>query len=654
MEPTSLSASTVTVRASNIGGIGETEVDVPPGVTVLSGRNATNRTSFLQAIMAGLGSTRPSLKGNAEEGRVELELGGETYTRTLTRRGGSVAFGGDPYLADPEIADLFAFLLEDNEARLAVARGDDLREIIMRPVDTEQIEADIRELEAEKDDVDERIASLDTLESTLPELEAERTEIESDLEAAREDLADAQAAIDDLDADLEESRSRKEELEAAFQAVREARAEVEDLTFELETEESTLAELRTERDELAAAVDEFEPLDEDPDRIAGRIEELRQRKRSVDETLNELGSVISFNEEMLAGDGLDVTFGSETSGSETAPDAGSDAVTDKLLGDDQTVCWTCGSEVDRSRIDDTVAKLRDLRADTLEERNEIRDQIDDLTARRSTIQQRQRERERTERRLDSVESDIEAVEARIETLEADLAAAEDRVAEREAATEDVGAGEYDDVIERHREANELELKVDRLESELADVEDEIAETESKLDERETLRARRETIADDLTDLRTRVDQIEADAVEAFNEHMAAVLDVLGYDNIDRIWIERRETEVREGRRKVSQTRFDLHVVRSGDDGSAYRDTVDHLSESEREVTGLVFALAGYLVHEVHETLPFILLDSLEAIDSDRIAALVEYLQEYAGYLVVALLPEDAAALAEDHATVESI
>jgi len=48
------------------------------------------------------------------------------------------------------------------------------------------------------------------------------------------------------------------------------------------------------------------------------------------------------------------------------------------------------------------------------------------------------------------------------------------------------------------------------------------------------------------------------------------------------------------------------------------------------------------------------LDSLEAIDSDRIAAMVEYLREYAGYLVVALLPEDAAAIDGDHHTVESI
>lgn len=652
MEPTMLSKSPVRVHASNVGGIDETEVEIQPGVTVLSGRNATNRTSFLQALMAGLGSTRPSLKGDAAEGRVELTIGDETYTRTLTRRGDTVAFGGDPYLDDSELADLFAFLLENNESRRAVARDDDLREIIMRPVDTDQIEAEIRELEAEKDEIDEKISDLDQLESTLPDLETKRATITTELEEARADLADAQAAIDELDADLEESRSRKEELEAAFQRVREARSEAEDLAFEIETEKSTLAELRSERDDLEATLEASEPPEGDPERIDGRLEELRERKRALDKTLNELGSVISFNEEMLEGDGLDVTFDHHPN--EDTPESGPESVTDELLGSDAVVCWTCGSEVGRDRIDETVDALRNLRSDRLEERNDIRDRISDLTSKQSTLRQRQAERRRAEERLESVDVEIEDVQDRIESLEAEREAAEARVQEREAKTEDVGTGEYDEVIERHREANELELRVDRLESDRADVDAEIAETESKVDERQTLRDRREAVADELTDLRTRVDRIEANAVDAFNKHMAAVLDVLGYDNIDRIWIERREAEVREGRRKVSRARFDLHVVRSGDDGSAYRDTVDHLSESEREVTGLVFALAGYLVHDVYETLPFIVLDSLEAIDSDRIAAMVEYLREYAGYLVVALLPEDAAAIDTDHHTVESI
>ncbi|MFD1686523.1 chromosome segregation protein SMC, partial [Halobellus litoreus] len=91
-----------------------------------------------------------------------------------------------------------------------------------------------------------------------------------------------------------------------------------------------------------------------------------------------------------------------------------------------------------------------------------------------------------------------------------------------------------------------------------------------------------------------------------------------------------------------------------ENGAAYEDTIEHLSESEREVTGLIFALAGYLVHDLHETVPFMLLDSLEAIDSDRIADLVEYFADYADFLVVALLPEDAQALDEEFTRVTSI
>ena len=106
-----------------------------------------------------------------------------------------------------------------------------------------------------------------------------------------------------------------------------------------------------------------------------------------------------------------------------------------------------------------------------------------------------------------------------------------------------------------------------------------------------LRDERATVAEALTDKRTKVEQIETEAVDAFNDHMAAVLDILEYQNIDRVWIERTERTVREGRQKVEKTVFELHVVRTTENGTAYEDTVEHLSESEREVVGLVFALA---------------------------------------------------------------
>jgi hypothetical protein len=49
-----------------------------------------------------------------------------------------------------------------------------------------------------------------------------------------------------------------------------------------------------------------------------------------------------------------------------------------------------------------------------------------------------------------------------------------------------------------------------------------------------------------------------------------------------------------------------------------------------------------------------LLDSLEAIDAERIADLVGYFAAEVPYLVVALLPEDAAALPERYDRVEHI
>jgi hypothetical protein len=63
--------------------------------------------------------------------------------------------GGEPYHEDSEEADLFAFLLENNEACRAVVRGDDLREVIMRPVDTDAIQAEVSQLETQKRDLDD-------------------------------------------------------------------------------------------------------------------------------------------------------------------------------------------------------------------------------------------------------------------------------------------------------------------------------------------------------------------------------------------------------------------------------------------------------------------------------------------------------------------
>lgn len=637
----------LTVR--NIGGIEATEVSLSPGVTVLTGRNATNRTSFLRAIMGALGSDRASLKADADEGEVSLSMNGETYTRRLRRENGSVVTTGDPYLDDAELADLFAFLLETNDARQAVVRDDDLRGILMRPVDTEAIRAEIATLQSDKRDVESRLDDLEALQRELPTLEKRRSTLESEVTEKREALRAKQQEIDAASADVEESRSKQATLDDRLDELNETRSELEEVRFRLDSQEESLEALRTELDELEGSDTDLSAVDsEEITQVETAIDELRSRQQRLDATVSELQSIVSFNEDMLdeETDVLDDYLDGEA---DTA-----DAVTDTLVGTESLVCWTCGTAVERTAIDETVDRLRSLRRDLLEERGDVVDRLEDLQMERDRLVEQRRRREELERRHEQLVSEIDEREAQLASLRERRAELGETVENLEAAVDEVPEQDYSEVLDLHREANQLEFEIQQLTSDLEDVEQRIAEVEAELDERERLEERKAELTEQLADCRTKVEQIEENAVEQFNEHMDAILGLLEYENLQRIWIERRQTEVKEGRRKAIKSVFDLHVVRQSEDGTAYEDTVDHLSESEREVTGLVFALAGYLVHDVHQAVPFMLLDSLEAIDAERIAALVDYFAEFAPYLTVALLPEDAQALDETYTRVESI
>lgn len=86
----------------------------------------------------------------------------------------------------------------------------------------------------------------------------------------------------------------------------------------------------------------------------------------------------------------------------------------------------------------------------------------------------------------------------------------------------------------------------RLESDLEGVEDEIAEIEARFDDETKLAECRAEINDEIEALRTKIDRVESQAVEAFNEHMDSVLNILEYRNLERIWLERVERDDCEG------------------------------------------------------------------------------------------------------------
>ena len=648
MSKATTTSESVTLEVRNLGGISETAVEFEPGVNVLRGRNATNRTSLLRAVMAALGSDDVSLKSDSEKGEVELQVEDETYTRAFVRENGSVRTEGDPYLNDSKLADLFAFLLATNEARQAVLTEQNLRELIMRPVNTVAINEEIDSLGDEKKRLTREIEELSELQMELPALEQERSDLSdridekaSKLEAKRDELTEA-------DSDVEESREENEKIDELMSEIGDVRSELESVRKEIRAQRDSLESLRERREELNAEDDELPEVDDGRiDEINDQIDQLRERKRVVKSEMNTLQRIIQFNEDTLDGASTDIL--------EALTDGDAGNPTDELLEESQNVvCWTCGHEIDRDDIEETLKRLRELRQQKLDLTHDLDDRIDEHQAERDELKEKRERRrqvreqlERTEERVASREEELEELETRREELV-------DRIDELETAIDEQQTEQNDEILSLHKEANELEVELNRLEEKREDVTERIENIESELDRREELEDSREELNDRLADLRTQIEQIEVEAVESFNRHMETILEALEYDNIERVWIGRRETKQREGRRKVTRREFTLHIVRESEEGTAYEDTIGHLSESEREVTGLVFALAGYLCHDVHEKVPFMLLDSLEALDSGRIARLVDYFEEYPDYFVAALLPEDAQAVDQPHNVVSEL
>ena len=75
----------VELAVENMGGIDSCAIEFQSGVNLLTGRNATNRTSLLRAVTGVLGGTSATLKSDADEGHVTLTIGDREYSRRYNR-----------------------------------------------------------------------------------------------------------------------------------------------------------------------------------------------------------------------------------------------------------------------------------------------------------------------------------------------------------------------------------------------------------------------------------------------------------------------------------------------------------------------------------------------------------------------------------------
>lgn len=649
-----IGSSGFTLSVENIGGIDSTYVEFSGGVNVLSGENATNRTSLLQAIAAALGSEHVSLKGDASHGRVELSWNGETYVREITDSDGSLQLSGEPMLtgSDADLAEKFAFLFERNEARRTIEQHGDLRDVVMEPVDTDEIDRRIKNLTDERAHLRDELSEINALHEEVRQLQSRREEITSKIARTTEQLNEKREEIEESDVDVGKSREQKSELEEQLERLQSKQIELERVRDNIASTEDVLESLRSEREEHEEELAECAEATGDLEQLEDQIDTLHDQLARKESLVSEVQNLIQFNKDMIENNVVNEdVFAALHVGAET----NTDSVTSQLLQDsEEMVCWTCGNSTNRERISETVTRLQDVHEDLYGERMQLQNRISELEEERSRLAEAEQRKDDLERQIRNLEEKIDQNEQRLERLAEQENELTDAIDSLEEEIRELRENQEERVLELHQQVNQLEYELEELRSERDGIEEQLDTYRERIERVEEIESEIENISEALEDLRRRVESLERQTIEEFNHHMDSVLEILEYDNIERIWLERRDVEAREGRKKVQKTVFDIHVVRQADDGTTYEDSLSHLSESEREVTGLVFALAGNLAHEVYESVPFLLLDSLEAIDSNRIAVLIDYFSDVVDNLIVALLSEDADAVSVPHKKITNI
>jgi len=623
-----------TLDVTNIGGIQHTEVNFVPGVNILSGRNATNRTSLQRALNVALGGRMGTIHGDETEASVELTLNGATYTRNLQKAGKGISYSGDPYTEDSELVDTFASLLEHNKIRSLIRNQptndtfeSDLEDELMYPVDTSELDEKKRELLQKKGDLKDEINELKNKQDKLPELEREKNQLESELEEVKEEFEEKQAELDERDFSKEE----KKEAKRLSDKLEQKKTDIADVNEKIErkkdSREKTKEELEEKREALEEAKEQRDQLSPDGD-IEGRISELQKEKEQIKSLKQKLASIQQTIQSIEENEsGMRDRFRS----AEDAED-----LTGQLTEGDSIDCPVCGEHTTTESIVDQNDAIRSEFEEATERVSKIDSEISDLQSKKSEFEDAETTVSNIERSIQNLETEISRRDQDIESLQEQKTELKDERSTLEEKVEETAEARESDVTDLTSEVSALEERVRNKRKDLEKTESEIEKLEAKDGDIDDLEAEREEVSDKLSEIQHLLHDKQKEFADRFNETIQEVIDVLGYDNLEKIEV----TPLGEKRGKPEAfDEFKMEVVREINGTVSKDQDLGRLSESEREVVGLITALTGYLVHDVNEDVPMLLIDSMEAIDSGRIATFIGEFEGVADYTVVALLPD---------------
>ncbi|WP_254533064.1 archaea-specific SMC-related protein [Natrinema gelatinilyticum] len=599
----------LTVDVENVGGIDSMTCTFTDDLGIITGPNSSNKTSLLEAIAFGLGRSDISIKNDAETARVELTLNDRTVVREAYETDHGIRIEGEGWLNssdDVELFDQFACLFEFSDVRAAVRNDENFAEVLKGPMNIDALEAERERKIVEKNELKKEVDSLENVEDRLEERKRkldEKRKTAAELESELEDLREEQRDLTD-DEELEGLQAERSRLVTQRQEYREQISDYENAIDRLEGE---ISELEADLEAAREQVTEY-----DVNSLRAERESIQEELHEITDRIDVLQSVLTANREMHSSS-YTSALGRQYS-----------------LTGDRVTCWACGNEAAEEDFEETIGRLTELIESDKERRTEyqprleeIDDQIEAANGANRLITELESKKQSLEQQLESRRDSLETHRQQLEDVEIDLDEIEDEIASRESQQESESSHVTEELESTRVDLHAVQNEIDRLEDAIDELEEDRRERERKSEEIESLRT-------DIRELTERIENLEQRLRDGFNEAMDELIELLGYETIDRVWLDGN---------------YDLVVARE-EDGVTRQDTVQNLSESEREMVGLVLALAGYLAYDVADAVPVLLVDTLGAFDANRASSLLEYFADEAPLLITALLPENEATLAD--------
>lgn len=612
------------VVVENIGGLHHIETEILPGLNVIEQPNASGKTSFLRAfslLLTPSGNYKDLeyiLRSMSAEGFISItDHNGNLIKKTISRNKNTITVAGDD-LVSPEISTLvkrFAIGGHDNEILLAIRAGQNLKSLIGTDNNIiEQLKNEIKRKESNLTALTEDLNKDANAPHQKILSEKKRDALLKELSQLEEKYTALKKQHDSIAmTGVESETDSKEKLKAKSAELQQIESKINDSNKMIKNKTALIEKLSKEIQSLRNSIEQIGEVDtRETDKINKEIQNIEYKIQKAISQQSTLDMTIQTAKKIIK----DL---------EENPQAN---ILDSLSENSHVPCPVCGQDAGIKIIKNHINSLMDQRARTQtsitnfeKEKANISKKLDELIQKKTEITTTISLIKSKEAAINNENSNIGIMNQAIEKMEDDT---EKLNAEIKKLSKSINNKVVNVTIDIAKTTESIGQKKTAIEN----LNDEIKSYDAVIRGIDNKKLSVAEMKKDVENTMAELHKIELKIQEQFNQIIPNVYSILGFgSNISRISLEQN---------------YDLVVSRTTDKDSIYRDmdSIKTLSKSELEVIGIAVMISGYIVNNLKEYFPYILLDELTFLDNKRLKALMDYMEKIAVSIILTKLPPE--------------